>query len=139
MTDIRELLPHRPPMLLLKELIQVDAATIQCVPDTSATSIFAEKEHLDIIVSLEWMAQAVGAFVGSARIREGRTPQIGFVIGSRRIDYHVDRVDLNAQLIVHAAPLWLEKNSGSFQCSVTRQDCGMVLAEGNLTVYEPEL
>ena len=135
--NVDELLPHRAPMILLDRVVQFSDDGIECVVKTIGTP-FVSQDTVDIIVATEWMAQAVGAFVGAGRQAKGEKPRIGFIIGSRRVDFHVDRVAADTELRVHASPVWIDRGNGNFRCRVEELSTGRVLAEGSLTVHEPE-
>src|SRR5690606_21935031 len=110
---------------------------IECVVKTKDTP-FVSGNFIDIIVATEWMAQTIGVYVGATRKQKGEAPRIGFIIGTRRIDYHVNRVAIDTELRVHASPVWIDRGNGSFRCRVEELSTGRVLAEGSLTVHEPE-
>lgn len=135
--EISTLLPHRAPMLLLERIASCSDDGMECVVKTRDTP-FTSGDFVDIIVSTEWMAQAVGAFVGASRQKKGEAPRIGFIIGTRRIDFHVTRVRTDTELRVHVSPVWIDRGNGSFRCRVEEFSTGRVLAEGSLTVHEPE-
>ena len=135
--ELETLLPHRSPMLLLERVVAFSNDGIECVVKTKDTP-FNHEGAIDIVVATEWMAQAVGAYVGATRREKGESPRVGFIIGSRRLDFHVNRVPSDAVLRVHARPVWIDRGNGSFQCRVEEVDSGRILAEGSLTVHEPE-
>jgi predicted hotdog family 3-hydroxylacyl-ACP dehydratase len=135
--ELEVLLPHRAPMLLLERVVAFSNDGIECVVKTNDTP-FSRGGTIDIVVATEWMAQAVGAYVGATRQAKGESPRIGFIIGSRRLDFHVNRVALGADLRVHVRPVWIDRGNGSFQCRVEEFGSGRILAEGSLTVHEPE-
>ena len=135
--EVSALLPHRAPMILLERVVRFSDEGIECVVKTTGTP-FVSENSVDIIVATEWMAQAVGTFVGAGRQKKGEEPRIGFIIGSRRIDFHVDRVAADTELRVHACPVWIDRGNGNFRCRVEERSTGRVLAEGSLTVHEPE-
>lgn len=134
---IHELLPHRPPLLLLKEVVSFDDRHISCLVDAPANVPFADAEGVDCVVATEWMAQAVGAFVGAKKRSEGRAPQVGFIIGIRKVDFHTPKVKNAAHVRVTAEPVWVDRASGSFNCSVMDMTNNNIIATGSLTVHEP--
>jgi predicted hotdog family 3-hydroxylacyl-ACP dehydratase len=134
---MEELLPHRPPLLLLKEVVSFNDQHISCLVDATANIPFADAEGVDCVVTTEWMAQAVGAFVGAKKRSEGRAPQVGFIIGIRKVDFHAPKVKNAADVRVIAEPVWVDRASGSFNCSVIDMTNNNIIATGSLTVHEP--
>jgi len=134
---IVELLPHRPPLLLLKEVLAFDDQHISCAVDAKANDLFADADGVDAVVTTEWMAQAVGAFVGAKKRSEGRAPQVGFIIGIRKVDFHAAKVKNAADMRVTAVPVWVDRASGSFNCTVIDMTNNNLIATGSLTVHEP--
>lgn len=136
--SILELLPHQPPLVLLEKVLSFDEHHMTCLVDLKASQIFSSDDHIDVIIATEWMAQAVGAFVGAQKRVTGQSPRIGFIIGARKVDFHVSKVNKDSVLRVSAEPVWVDRASGSFNCTVTDILNNKVIAEGSLTVHEPE-
>lgn len=135
---ISELIPHRAPMILLQKVLSFDETHMTCLVDLKASLIFSNDDEIDAIIATEWMAQTVGAFVGAQKRSSGQPPRIGFIIGARKVDFHVSKVNKDSVLHASVKPVWVDKASGSFNCSVTDILNNKVVAEGSLTVHEPE-
>lgn len=135
---LAELLPHRAPLLLLGQVVSFDDQHITCTVDPGANALFEDEGGVDAVVATEWMAQAVGAFVGAKKRSQGRAPRVGFIIGIRKVDFHASKVKNAAELQVTATPTWVDQTSGSFNCIVKNMITNELVAEGSLTVHEPE-
>lgn len=136
--EISDILPHAAPMLLLERLVKFTDEEVECSVNTSAGGIFVKDGQIDAIVATEWMAQTVGAYVGATRFRASESPRIGFVIGARRVDFHAAHVEVGTPLRVHARPIWIDRGNGNFKCWVSELGSGRRIAEGSLTVHEPD-
>lgn len=136
--NISDILPHAAPMLLLERLVKFTKEEVECSVNTAADGIFVQGGKIDAVVATEWMAQTVGAYVGASRYVASESPRIGFVIGARRVDYHTTHVQVGAALRVHARPIWIDRGNGNFKCWVSELGSDRRIAEGSLTVHEPE-
>ena len=70
---IVELVPHRPPMLLLDRVLSYDGECVVCETVLEHDSPFVEQGHVPALVGIEYMAQTIAAGAGlSAREKEAR-------------------------------------------------------------------
>ena len=76
-----ELLPHRPPMLLIDEIIdwgaQHASAALTIRPDT----LFLEGDRVPAHIGIEYMAQTCGAWAGAVARESGLAPRRGYLLG----------------------------------------------------------
>ena len=88
---VESIVPQRPPMVLIDEVVarQADEITVQCDGPADwpvlPSRVGACRSH----VALEWMAQACAAFAGSEAIDGDRPVKVGFLLGTR--DFHANR------------------------------------------------
>jgi predicted hotdog family 3-hydroxylacyl-ACP dehydratase len=135
---IVELVPHRPPMLLLDRVLSYDGECVICETVLGPTSPFAEQGHVPALVGIEYMAQTIAAGAGlSARDKESASGQMGFLLGCRSLNIAVDSFNVGDRLTIEARRTWGETALGSFACKVQRGT--EVLVEGSLTVYQGPL
>ena len=83
---VEDVLPHRPPMMLLDEIVSVDEEDRSLVARATI-----RKEWSENWAAIELMAQAAAALAGvSDRISGSTLPaRIGFLLGTRRMKLHV--------------------------------------------------
>jgi len=135
---IVELVPHRPPMLLLDRVLSYDGERVVCETVLEAGSPFVDQGRVPAVVGIEYMAQAIAAGAGlSARDKGEAAARMGFLLGCRDLAITVDSFRVGDRLTVEARRTWGEKEIGSFACKVLRDD--EVLVEGALTVYQGPL
>lgn len=131
-----EVLPHRPPLLLLTRVTAWGPDSLTGEVDVGADGPFAEPgKGVPRWVALEYMAQAVGALDG-IRLREaGSDVPPGYLLGTRRLE-HVDGYFApGATLRVAVREVLQGENGlGVFSC---RLDDGERSLECQLTVYRP--
>ncbi len=131
-----ELLPHRPPMLLLDELLDHDAKSATCSVTIRESSTFAEPLGVPAWVALEYCAQCVAAYAGLKARAKGGEPRTGLLVAARDFVLHAEYFQPGETLIVHARIEFGEERVGRFDCDVRRD--GRVVAKASLSVYLPE-
>jgi len=134
---IVDVVPHRPPMLLLDEVIAWDGTRVACRIVLRDDSPFVEAGRVASTLAIEYMAQCIAVFVGLEAYQRGEPVRLGYLVGAREILLPADGFRVGDVLTVHAAPIWGGETIGSFQCEVDR--VGDVLARGALNVYRGEL
>jgi predicted hotdog family 3-hydroxylacyl-ACP dehydratase len=135
---IVELVPHRPPMLLLDRVLSYDGERVVCETVLGPDSPFAEQGEVPAVVGIEYMAQTIAAGAGlSARDKGDQAGRTGFLLGCRNLSIAVDSFQIGDRLTVEARRTWGENQIGSFACKVQRGS--EVLVEGALTVYQGPL
>lgn len=86
---ILELIPHRPPMLLISKLINVSAnAACASVTITTHSPFYCQGLGVPSWIGLEYMGQTAALIGGHQQKLEAAKPQIGFLLGTRA--YHTE-------------------------------------------------
>jgi predicted hotdog family 3-hydroxylacyl-ACP dehydratase len=135
--DIRTLVPHSGPMVLLDRVISADENSLCAEVTIRADSLFCETDGVGAWVGMEYMAQAIGAYVGYRAQLRGEPVKIGFLLGVRRYECSRPIFALGSILRVHVLRLWQSENGlGSFECRVDNPE-GQV-ATAILTVFQPD-
>lgn len=132
-----QVLPHGPGMILLDRLVGYDAESLTCEVDVRADSHFCDGAAVPAWVGIEYMAQALGAFTGVARLQKGKPVQLELLLGTRAYDATVDRFPVGTRLTVRAKLLfWDPDGICAFACEV--RDGNALLAKSEVKGYEPE-
>lgn len=133
-----DVLPHRPPMVLLTRIVSHDRARTVCAVDITATTPFVgTRGYVDAWVGVEYMAQCVAAHAGLEARARGAEVRLGLLIGARRIDFNVDRFAVGHTVVVTATHVWGEREAASFECLLADGAASRPLARGGLSVYSP--
>lgn len=139
MPTLEEILPHRPPMILLTALLAYDATSARCLTRISTDSPFFDTDlnAVPAYIGIEYMAQAVAACAG-ARALEGRGPvKLGFLLGTRRYAPAVSLFPEGAELIIEVREVLQDDSGlGVYECSIHCQ--GEHWASANLNVFQPD-
>lgn len=134
-----ELLPHRPPMLLLTSsgAADKDTVTAQCVIGETCRLFKLPNGRYGAWILIELMAQTIGLYAGLKNRSEGSAPRVGFLLGTRQFEVHVgdlsdgDVIDLSARCVFYSDG----ELPCQFDCRARRN--GREIAAANLTVYQP--
>jgi len=124
-------------MLLLDEVIagHGDGMT-GVVRITPASAFYRASVGVPAYVGVEYMAQAIAAYDGWKRLRNGYQPAPGFLLGTRHYhstsDYFVD----GDVLYIVVISLFSADGMAAFECTMELN--GVVCAKATLNVYRPD-
>jgi len=135
--SLLDVLPQRPPMVLLDSIVSHAADETICAVHIDASSPFASADgSIPSWIALEYIAQCAAAHSGICEREKGNPIRLGFLLGSRKFALHVSRFEAGAELLVSAKSVWDDGELASFSCCV-RDMNGVLLAEGELSAYSP--
>jgi predicted hotdog family 3-hydroxylacyl-ACP dehydratase len=136
MPDIRLLVPHAGPMVLLDRVVSVDQDSLCAEVAIRTDSLFCGADGVGAWVGIEYMAQAIAAHAGHAAYQRGEPVKIGFLLGSRRYECARAAFAIGSVLRVHVVRLLMADNGlGSFECRI--EDEGGVAATATVSVFLP--
>ena len=128
-----DLLPHRPPMVLLDEVEWFEGASARCRVEIRPDAPLVEEGRVRAIVALEHMAQCTGVCTMLRARQQGRGPMRGYLVGVRDLRLETDFFDVGDVLHVEATLTWDGADIAHFECRVTR--AGRQVATASLSVY----
>lgn len=137
--SLLELLPHRPPMTMLSDVVSVDGqGSAVAVADVSEDSIFHDSAlgGTPACAAIEYMAQTVALIVGDRHRRNGETPKVGFLLGTRKLDVSIPSFKSGTRYEVTANCIYSDDEFASFDCTITDPD-GATVASATLTAFQP--
>lgn len=133
---VEQLLPHAAPMLLLDQALGYGDDAAAAAVTIRADHPFATAEGVPAHLGIEFMAQTCGIWAG-AQARDGGGPvRLGFLLGTRRYTCSTPRFALGRRLEITATVVFRDQGMGVFDCRIS--DAGGVLAEAQLSVYQPQ-
>lgn len=130
---VSELVPHRPPMLLLDAVTGWDGVQLECAVVVRADWLLVQQGRMPAAGLLEVMAQAVAAECGLRGHARGEPVRVGMLTGCRSLQLHAPTVPVGTALRVRARQVVDLGAAAEFLCHVMTLD-GRVLAEGALQV-----
>jgi predicted hotdog family 3-hydroxylacyl-ACP dehydratase len=142
---IVELVPHRPPMLLLDRVLSYDGERVVCETVLGPDSPFAEQGEVPAVVGIEYMAQTIAAHAGLEARARGEPPAIGFLLGTRAYSTSVDTFPNGSKLTVTVEPEIVDGGFAAFKCAIAIDDVAIddvaaldrIVATAVVTTYRP--
>lgn len=125
-------------MILLTdyELPSVENSATAFVTITPASPFYeARLGGVPGCVGLEYMAQAMALCTGFYRRSRGLSPQLGFLLGSRRLTMACASFAAGRTYRVQAACSYFDESFGSFECTI-HDGCRQVM-HATLTAFQP--
>lgn len=135
--EIFDLIPHRPPMLLINSIEAVDekcASSIVLIDEQ--TPFFQADMGVPSWIGLEYMGQTA-ALIAGYQLREGLTqPHLGFLLGCRnynaRQDYFKPSTRLRVACIQAAS---VGESLVTFNCTIQDNSTQQEIALASLSVF----
>jgi predicted hotdog family 3-hydroxylacyl-ACP dehydratase len=134
---IADYLPHRPPMLLIDEIVEWSEQRAVCRTTIHPDCVFAIDGAVHPAAMIEFVAQVCAIYVGVRSARAGDPPQVGFIMACREVDFGVERFAVGDELTITATKVFGQKQLAAFTGTVARD--GARCATVQLSVIDAEL
>jgi predicted hotdog family 3-hydroxylacyl-ACP dehydratase len=133
-------LPHESPMVLIEEVISVDAERAHCRVKVDTSGILApfldQDGHLPGWFALEMIAQTVGVWSGwHGHHDEGAAPKLGMLLGARAFFCHQPLFASGSVLDINVSLIMQDGAIGSFEGAVSVD--GVVQAGTRVNTWQP--
>ena len=135
--EILELIPHRPPMLLINQICSLAQTSSSALVKIDQQSPFYQPGlGVPSWIGLEYMGQTA-ALIAGFQLREGLAqPHLGFIMASRQYKVSLEYFTLGAQLLVSCDEIAVVGETlATFKCSIVDNHTKQQLAEANLSVF----
>ena len=111
---VEDLVPHRPPMVLIDAVESVDLPSA-----TLVASFTAREEWSGNCFALEYMAQAAAALAGVFDKAAGEAAcRPGVLLGTRRLDLGISRFVPGVKYMVKVVREYEDGDSAAFSCEI---------------------
>ena len=131
---VEVLVPHRGRMLLVSGVEAHTAGETTCRIDIGADSIVVSEDGtVSPWVALEYMAQTIAVHAGLTAWRLDEPVRLGFLIGSRRVDF-AQAMRAGQSLLATVRHVWGEADLAAFDCELHEAATGALVARGQLSV-----
>lgn len=128
---------HRPPMLLIDNLIHHDDDSATAQLRVRDDLMFYEAAGLPTWVSIELMAQTISLYAGVQSNKQGIPPRLGFLLGTRKLVLPFSHFAPDSVLTILAKRHYIHDNLGVFDCSIYVGDDSTPAMVATISVYEP--
>jgi predicted hotdog family 3-hydroxylacyl-ACP dehydratase len=134
---MQELVPHRPPMILIDEVVETGGLTLTARVRLTKSSPFMHEGQLPALITLEYMAQSIAAFAGLKSRKQGKPIKLGLLMSCREMTLAVEWLEAGDELLVTVTEVWSDENLGNFDCFVRRGD--EMISQASMSVYQGDL
>ena len=131
---IAEMLPHRPPMILIDAVTAFDFETITCTRRVDASEPYVIDGKVSAAVAIEYLAQTVATQRGLDGLLRGLPVVKGVLAACRSMSLHVGEFAVGDELTIHAQSLGQMAHIASFRGRIER--AGVLVAEAVIQVAE---
>lgn len=135
--EIFELLPHRQPMLLINDIIDINQSASSAMTYIDSEAPFFEQDKgVPTYIGLEYMGQTA-ALIAGYQLKHGLVePHLGFLLGTRAYKSAVAYFKVGSVLVIECKEKAVVGDSlATFDCSIRYQDDDAILATANLSVF----
>ncbi len=130
---------HRPPMLLVDDIQETSTDCAATTTTITHDNLFYdnEKNGVPAWVGMEIMAQTAGVWVGMEDERNGKQPELGFLLGSRSYEAYQPLFTEGETLFTQVTATFINLPMVVF-AGVMKNQQGELLAKGEFTAFRPE-
>ncbi|MBX3272358.1 MAG: hypothetical protein KF729_19015 [Sandaracinaceae bacterium] len=129
---ITELLPHRPPMLLVDEVIRHEGLRVTCRTTIREDMPFVSDGQAPMLVALELFAQSACSLVALLAVGRRTAMMGGAFLGTRKVALHADALFVGDVVDIHCEERMAIGPTAQIECRLER--AGELLAEGAINV-----
>lgn len=133
---VAELLPHRPPMVLLDEACGMEGDSFVAKVRITPASPFFSGAGVPSWVGLEYMAQTVAAYSGALGKANGGAIKVGMLLGTREYAAETPFFAAGEELaVLTRIDIFQADGVSSMHCRIRSRD-GRILAYAQITVID---
>lgn len=136
---VAEILPHAGAMMLLARVVSHGGDDTVCSAEIDDQVLLRSPSgDVPAWMGIEYMAQCIAAHAGLVGRAGGERPRVGFLLGTRRVTFHVPHFRRGQQLSVRVRRVWGgSEGMVAFDCGIVDGATGALLAEGRLNCFMP--
>jgi predicted hotdog family 3-hydroxylacyl-ACP dehydratase len=141
-SEILELIPHRPPMLLINRIVSVTSTESEALVMIDNQAPFYEPEvGVPTWIGLEYMGQTAALIAGFQQQKGLISEYLGFLIGSRKYETCTSYFDSGKTLrVVCREAALVGKDLATFECAISELDKEQSIATAMFSVIrKPKL
>jgi predicted hotdog family 3-hydroxylacyl-ACP dehydratase len=135
---LEQLLPHRPPMILIDRLLEAKEQEALCEVTINPDSMFLEAAGVPAFVGIEYMAQSIAAHIGYQHYLANEPITLGLLMGTRRLEMSCQFFALGQTLRIHVSHVWGKLELKRFRCTITSPTTEARLQHAELHIFKPK-
>lgn len=134
---IEELIPHRAPMILVDRLLDYSDKRAVCEILIHRKHVFLTPDGVPAHIGMEMMAQTLAAMNGYQSRIEGRPPDVGFLLGTPKLETQTPFFKVGMLLKVSVELVWGDDELRQFQCKIEDSVTEEVLQTATVNAFVP--
>jgi predicted hotdog family 3-hydroxylacyl-ACP dehydratase len=132
------LLPHEPPMVLVDEVLRIEALKASTLVRIRPGIPFFRDGGVSSMAGIEYMAQTVAILSGWGDRGKGMPPKLGFLLSVREYESELAVFPDGANLRVEVVHSWGEGEMMRFEGTIFDMDSSRPIARAVLNVFGPD-
>lgn len=132
--DVAAFLPHSGKMVLLDKIIAFKEHRLIAETIVRNDGLFGDEDKTPSWVGIEYMAQAIAAYIGIHALLAGEPIKLGYLLGTRRYHSNMPAFPAASVLTVTIEKIIQDDKMGVFECRITGDG---IEVNANLNVYQP--
>lgn len=136
MYDLTKILPHKPPMILIDDILEIDIenCTLSSMFKVYPEKLFFEKgKGISTLVGIEFMAQTIGCYAYFRGAKE--EPQPGLLLGTRLYNNKIEYFEEGEEYKVTVKEIFTDNEIVVFDCLIYDTD-GEEIASATINAYQ---
>jgi predicted hotdog family 3-hydroxylacyl-ACP dehydratase len=134
-TDVASLLPHSGAMVLLDKVIDFHELGLKAELTVRNDGLLcSDAAKIPAWAGIEYMAQAIAAYIGIQAKLAGEPIKLGYLLGTRRYNSNIAAFPVGTVLTVHIEKIIQDDKLGVFDCKINGDG---IEVNANLNVYQP--
>jgi predicted hotdog family 3-hydroxylacyl-ACP dehydratase len=110
--DIESYIPHRKPILLISEVLEIDDELGVTVATVQPDWPLCDGREINSLILVETVAQTAALVEGHKRKKEGKTGAKGWLVGIKNAEFNVDRIPVDTRLLIRVTSKYSFDNYG---------------------------
>lgn len=133
--DLTKILPHKPPMLLLDDILEVDIenCTLSSLFRVYPEKLFYTKDGINTLAGIEFMAQTIGCYAYFKN--QCCEPKPGLLLGTRLYNNKVEYFKEGEEYKVTVREVFTDNEIVVFDCLIY-DTCGEEIASATINAYQ---
>lgn len=124
-------------MILVDKLLFCEGDRAKCEVIIAANHVFMQAEGVPAHVGMELMAQTLAAMNGYQARQEGRSPDVGFLLGTPRFKTEVAFFRAGMCLHVSVGLAWGDDELRQFECEIRDSETSEVIQKATINAFVP--
>ncbi len=122
MIDIESLIPHREPIKIMTEIIELSDNFGMAAAVVNERWPLCDGRVVQSLVFIEAIAQTAAVVEGNKRRQEGKGGMKGWLVGIKSAEFRENTVPVGTRIVVQVKSLYAMENYGVIEGTVTSGD-----------------